>query len=109
MGTKPDKRDVTGVLRRVISVVAGGMLASALSPVGAQTRPTTGPADPPATQPAATQPAGGGAQTGLNLRDVTLASLLDQIQESDGLKIVNEAPPDLRLPPISGKHPMSRA
>ena len=103
MAKKRVTREREGILRRAVApAITGAILIGGAGITIAQTRPAT---DPPATQPAATQP---GAQTGMNLRDVTLSAFLDQLQESDGLKIVNEAPPDLRLTGLTAKKPMSR-
>jgi hypothetical protein len=40
MATKRAKRDVAGILRRVIPAVVGGLVAGALRPAEAQTPPS---------------------------------------------------------------------
>ena len=94
----------------LMPAVAFGLFASSAF---SQTLPTTDPADPgpttrftprqPASQPAETQPA---ASIQLNLKDVSLDSLLDQLAQSTGLTMIKDTEVNGRLPEIIRKQPL---
>lgn len=112
-----------GMLTETMRAKLGLVLAPAItcavlaSSAFAQTLPTTDPADPepttrftprpPASQPAETQPATQpAASIQLNLKDVSLDSLLDQLAQSTGLTMIKDTEVTGRLPQIIRKQPL---
>ena len=99
---------------RLVGILVWALIWGLLAPATrAQTLPTTDPADPgptsrfiprePASRPADTQPA---ASIQLNLKDVSLDSLLDQLAQSTGLTMIKDTEVNGRLPEIIRKQPL---